>query len=74
MEGRKVSFMDNEVIESCELEWQKERGVLYIHNKATGATVLRIQGLSTERVVGNLKDGMIDINLRDLEDRVIYPL
>ena len=55
----------NQVIENCQLEWQVNRGVLYVHNKDTGATVLRISGLDTKKDVGALNQGMIDISLRD---------
>lgn len=48
-----------EVIEDCQLEWDKTRGVIYVHNRATGATVLRIGGLEPSNRI--LTDGMIDV-------------
>jgi len=56
--------MNNEIIENCQLEWQKDRGVLYIHNRKTGGTVLRISGLKRfGRNPGTLEEGMIDVHL-----------
>lgn len=51
-----------EVLENCQLEWDKRRGVLYVHNKETGTTVLRVCSLpkalekSTLRTPGNMID------------------
>ena len=54
--------MKNEFVEDCQLEWQKERGVIYVHNKKTGQTVLRISGVRTEgQNPGTLDQGMIDL-------------
>lgn len=39
-----------EILENCQLEWDRERGVLYVHNKDTGASVLRICGLDPKAV------------------------
>jgi hypothetical protein len=62
-----------EILPNCELVWERERGVLYVHNKDTGATVLRICGLDTNTTIcpalsepGN----MIDITR---PERVGYP-
>ena len=33
------------IIDGCQLEWDRNRGVLYVHSAATGGTVLRICGL-----------------------------
>lgn len=52
--------MPIEVIEDCQIEWDKNRGVLYVHNRETGMTVIRICGLKKENV-GSLKEGCIDI-------------
>lgn len=60
----------NEILENCQIEWHKGRGVLYVHNKDTSATVLRICGLSRDIRIGKLKEGMIDI-IRP--ERVQYP-
>lgn len=53
--------MASELLENCILEWDKNRGVLYVHNKDTGATVLRICRLPHGG--GSLKDGLIDITI-----------
>ncbi len=60
-----------EIIEDCQLEWDKRRGVLYVHNRGTGGTVLRICGLdkSTHGSLANYGH-MIDITH---PDRVSYP-
>lgn len=54
---------DTEVLENCQIEWDEERGVLYVHNKDTGGTVLRICGLDPIRSTGTLKryGQMVDI-------------
>lgn len=49
-----------EVLENCQLEWDKRRGVLYVHNKDTGATVLRISRLPQTKAL-LLPMGQIDI-------------
>jgi hypothetical protein len=36
-------------IENCIVEIHVQRGVLYVHNKDTGATVVRISGLTPEQ-------------------------
>lgn len=49
----------HEILENCQLEWDKRRGVLYIHNKETGATVIRINGIPPTTMMltpGNLLD------------------
>jgi len=56
-----------EIFEDCILEWHKERGVLYVHNKSTGTTLLRICGLENK---SSLFKGMIDITR---PERVTYP-
>lgn len=57
----------NIIVENCQLEWQYLRGVLYIHNKDTGTTVLRIQGLPVPtRATPNLSEGMIDVAITKL--------
>ena len=53
-----------EVLENCQLEWNKDRQVLYVHNKDTGATVLRICNLRRENFfapTGLMGEGQIDI-------------
>jgi len=52
--------MTVEVIAHCRLEWDKARGVLYVHNCDTGATVLRLCQLK-KGAYGQLADGQIDI-------------
>lgn len=37
--------MSNKIIENCMVEWNVEQGVLYVHNKDTGATVVRISNI-----------------------------
>ncbi len=32
-------------LSNCTLEWDKRRGVLYVHNNETGSTVLRVCSL-----------------------------
>lgn len=60
-----------ETIENCQLEWDKARGVLYVHNKDTGSTVLRVCGLSRDKRIGKLLPiGQIDITN---PERVSYP-
>lgn len=41
--------MPIEVIEDCQIEWDKNRGVLYVHNRETGMTVIRICGLKKRK-------------------------
>lgn len=53
--------MEPEVIENCILEWDKYRGVLYVHNKDTGATILRICRLRIGPKLGKLAKGQIDL-------------
>lgn len=50
-----------ELLKNCQLEWDKSRGVLYVHDRDTGATVLRLCRLSKEPGLGDLKEGQIDI-------------
>jgi len=55
-----ISDNDSEIIENCQLQWDKRRGVLYVHNRDTGATVLRISRLPESK--DKLTTGqMIDI-------------
>ncbi len=48
-----------EVVENYQVEWHKERGVLYVHNKDTGATILRISRLP--KSTAKLAEGQIDV-------------
>lgn len=34
-----------EILDNCQVEWDRIRGVLYVHNNETGCTVLRVCGL-----------------------------
>jgi len=34
-----------EVVENCQVDWHKDTGILYVHNKATGWTIVRISQL-----------------------------
>lgn len=64
----------NFVLENCQLEWNREQGILYVHNKETGATVLRIYGLPIARKHVELTPGkMIDISVRS-NDQASVPL
>lgn len=60
-----------EQIQNCQVEWDKRRGVLYVHNKDTGATVVRISGLPACRDSVTLAKGMIDVHVQ--EDYVSMP-
>lgn len=51
--------MKTELIPDCQVEWDKARGVLYVHNTRTGATIIRIGGLP--RTKARLDTGQIDI-------------
>lgn len=51
-----------QVIEDCQLEWDKHRGVLYVHNAQTGLTVLRVCGLPETQNSAEL--GMIDVTVK----------
>ena len=62
-----------ELVENCQLEWDKQRGVLYVHNKDTGATVLRICGLPKARNRGSAARWPDrDINVR-AGSAAVYP-
>ena len=61
------------VVENCQLEYDEQRGVLYVHNKDTGTSVLRICRLP-------IPDGRLDMqtygHLMDitcLSVRVAFP-
>lgn len=63
-----------DVVENCQLEWDHDRGVLYVHNKATGCTVLRICGLpKTVLKDSGLEIGQIDITLSPNQHIVSLP-
>ena len=49
-----------QILLDCQLEWDQERGVLYVHDKTIGKTVLRICSLD-KCARGLLRNGMIDI-------------
>jgi hypothetical protein len=50
-----------QIIENCQVEWDKEHGVLYVHNKDTGTTIVRVQNLLRARDSANLVGNMIDV-------------
>ena len=50
-----------EVLENCQVEWDKGRGVLYVHNKDTGAIVLRLRNLPGCSERCSLINGMMDV-------------
>lgn len=62
-----------EVVTGCTVEWQKGRGVVYVH-APDGHTVLRICRLKTIEAgsAGSLKQGQIDITVQP-GARVTYP-
>lgn len=49
-----------QIVLDCQLEWDQERGVLYVHDKTLGHTILRICGLAKTNC-SLLRNGMIDI-------------
>lgn len=53
-------------LDNCELQWDRARGVLYVHNKENGCTVLRIQGLPVPTLeTATLAAGkMIDVQVK----------
>lgn len=51
------------VLDNCQLEWDQPRGVLYIHNRETGKTLIRIQGLSTRGMESDTELHFIDLNV-----------
>lgn len=56
-----------ELIENCQVEWDRGRGVLYVHNKDTGGSVVRICGLPVPNAgARTLADygNMIDVTLK----------
>lgn len=50
--------MTIETIDNCQVEWDKERGVLYVHS-SQGITIIRICGMPKSSMV--LSTGSIDI-------------
>jgi len=54
-------------LENCELEWDVERGVLYIHNKDTGRSAVRICGLpKVDASMIDLENGLLDVIITDM--------
>ena len=45
-----------EKLENCQVEWDKRRGVLYVHNKDTGTSVVRICQLPASREEATLAE------------------
>lgn len=60
-------------LNNCQLEWNQKTGVLYVHNKETGCTVLRIQGLPLAKETAQLLPGQT-IDLRADEKYVSVPV
>lgn len=52
-----------EEIPSCEVVWYKSAGTLYVHNNATGATIVRIQGLPPAQEGASLSRGQMDVRV-----------
>jgi hypothetical protein len=65
---------DKQVLLNCTLEWDRERGVLYVHHVA-GTTLLRICGLRKRPTPNPIMFGQpIDITIdRDGRAHVQYP-
>lgn len=61
------------MLENCQLEWNRRDGVLYVHNKDTGTTVLRLQGLPATRDSVELGAGKL-IDIRVPEGAASVPL
>ena len=49
-----------ETFDQCRLEWDKVRGVVYVHSSA-GACLLTVRGLPSCRVDVSLKQGLIEV-------------
>jgi hypothetical protein len=65
---------DNQILENCTLEWNRECGVLYIHHLETGCTVLHICGLRRRPIPDPIMPGQpIDVTIRDGRAYVQYP-
>jgi len=65
---------DTQVISDCILEYDRARGVLYVHHFPTGSTILRVCGLRTRPTPDPICPGQpIDITLRDGRALVQYP-
>lgn len=52
-----------EIVESCQLEWDRHRGVLYVHNKDTGHTILRISNLPSQSNKCSIGMGCMDVTV-----------
>lgn len=53
-----------ETISNCQLEWSKVRGVLYVHNRDTGMTVVRISNMKIPTDLSvSLNDNMLDLTV-----------
>jgi hypothetical protein len=65
--------MENLILENCQLEWNRRAGILYVHNKDTGASVLRVQGLPATRNRVALRPGSI-IDIRTDEEHSLIPV
>ena len=62
-----------EIVDNCRLEWDKARGVLYVHSGETGGTILRICRLEPQPDLPCLQYGhMVDIT--GPFENVSYPL
>lgn len=64
-----------ETISNCQLEWHKERGVLYVHNRDTGMTVFRICNLKPPLFPKHsLNDEMLDITVGVTQGRLNFEI
>jgi hypothetical protein len=64
-----VSVETIETIDNCQIEWDKDRGVLYVHS-IHGHTLIRICGLDISESTGCIASGLLDITK---PERVSYP-
>ena len=65
-----------EILEDCQLEWDRLRGVLYVHSGTTGGSVLRICGLPIPNSDAPPLDSygrMIDVTLKFKTPTVTLP-
>jgi hypothetical protein len=58
--GKKLGAATCEIVERCTLEWDRYRGVLYVHNR-DGRTILRIQYLDQDFSFNEDPTAMMDI-------------
>ena len=52
---------DIQIIENCQVEWHKRRGVLYVHNQNNGLTIIRICRLAPADSFVDLSENLLDV-------------